>query len=97
DILLRRYGRLEFLVHRSIKSRRALLGNKFHHPMNLIIRNEHALCSNETRSARRQIKHIPLPEQAIGSVFIQNHAAVDLGSDLKCDPAWNISLDHAGD
>src|SRR5436190_2661026 len=65
--------------------------------MNLIIRNKNALCTNETRSTRRQIEHVALSEQSIGSVFIQDHATVDLGGDLKCDPARNICLDHAGD
>src|SRR5438270_7257587 len=65
--------------------------------MNFIVRYEHALCANETRSARRQIKHVALPEQTIGSVLIEDDTTVDLRGDLECDSRGNVRLDYASD
>src|SRR5438105_4913323 len=65
--------------------------------MNFIVRYEHALCANETRSARRQIKHVALPEQTIGSVLIEDDTTVDLRGDLECDSRGNVRLDYARD
>src|SRR6266566_9107006 len=65
--------------------------------MNFIVRDEHALCTNETRSARRQIKHVALPEQTIGSVLVKDDATVDLRGDLECDSGRNVRLYYAGD
>ena len=84
-------------MHGGIERGRTLRGNKFNQTSDLLIRHEHALCANEPRSARRQIKHVALAEQPVGAVFIQNHAAVDLRSDLKRNPARNVRLDHPGD
>src|SRR5205814_10262566 len=73
-----RRGGLKLLVHGCIKCRGTLSRNEFHQPMNFIVGYEHALRTNETRSARRQIKHVALTEQTLGYVFMKNDAAVDL-------------------
>src|SRR6266487_5286789 len=65
--------------------------------MNFIISHKPALRADETRSARREVKHVPLPEQTIGSVFIEDYATVDLGGDLERNSTWDIRFDHAGD
>src|SRR6266542_5295984 len=65
--------------------------------MNFIISYKHPLRTNKTRSARRQIKHVALPEQTIGSVFIEDYATVNLRGNLECDSAGNVRFDHAGD
>src|SRR5437762_4303000 len=65
--------------------------------MNFIVRYEHALRTNETRSTRRQIKHVALSEQTIGSVLVEDDATVDLRGDLECDSRGNVRLDYAGD
>src|SRR6516162_6311538 len=84
---------LQFLMHFHVKSGRALSRNEFHQAMNFIVRYEYALCANKTRSARRQIQHVPLPKQAIGSVLIKDNATVDLRGDLKSDSGRNVRLD----
>src|SRR5262249_56682907 len=84
-------------MHCRVKSGRALRRNKFHETMNLLVRYQHALRTNQTRSARRQIKHIALAKQTIGSVFIENDPTVDLGGHLECDSARDIRFDYAGD
>src|SRR5882724_13168686 len=65
--------------------------------MNLNVRYEHPLRANKTRSARRQIKHVALPKQTIGSVLIKDNATVDLRRDLECDSGGNVRLDYTGD
>src|SRR6266478_10122395 len=65
--------------------------------MNFIISYKHALRTNKTRSARREVKHVALAEQTIGSVLIKNDATVNLRGDLECDSAGNVRFDHAGD
>src|SRR6476620_12753881 len=45
---LRRAGGLEFLMHRRIKRRRALLRNKLNDRVNLIISDEHPLRTDES-------------------------------------------------
>src|SRR5438874_8692206 len=64
--------------------------------MNFFIRYEHALRTNKTRGARRQIKHVALSEQTIRAVLIQDHSTVDFGSDLERDSTRNIRFDYAG-
>src|SRR4030095_5221262 len=59
---LRRITGLELLMHGRIKCRRTLFRNKFYESMNLIIGYENALCADESRSARRQIKHVAVTE-----------------------------------
>jgi len=44
---------------------------KFNQAANFIIGHEHALCANQSRSARREIKLSPWPKQSIGAVFIE--------------------------
>src|SRR5438874_9061239 len=73
---------LQFLLHLRIKSGRALRGNEFNEPTNFIVGYEHALGANEPRSARREVEHVPLPEQTFGTVFVKNEALVDLGCNL---------------
>src|SRR6478735_5697640 len=97
DFFLWRASGLEFLMHGGIKCRRALFRNKFNDRVNLVISDEHALCTDEPRSARRQIKHVALPEQTVGAVLIKNDAAVDLARDLERDAAWNIRFDNPSD
>src|ERR1700758_5147026 len=65
--------------------------------MYLIISYEDTLRADEKRSARWQIKHVALPEQTLGAVFIKNDAAVDLARDLEGDATRDIRFDHAGD
>ena len=65
--------------------------------MNFIIRYEHALCANKTRSARREIEHVALSEQTIRAIFIENHPAIDLGRDLERNSTGNVRLDYSGD
>src|SRR6266436_6786670 len=65
--------------------------------MNFVVRYEDALRTNKTRSARREIKHVALPEQTIGSVLIEDDATVDLRGDLECNSGGNVRLDYAGD
>src|SRR5882724_12626839 len=65
--------------------------------MNLIVSHEHPLRTNQTRSARREIKHVALPKQTIRSVLIEDNATVDLRRDLECDSGRNVRLDYAGD
>src|SRR6266513_2954419 len=65
--------------------------------MNFIVRYEYALRAYETRSARRKIKHVPLTEQTIGAVFIENDATVDFRCNLKRDAARNVRFDYARD
>src|SRR5437773_12452116 len=84
-------------MHLRVKSGRALCRNEFHQAMNLIVRYEHALRANKTRSARRQIKHVALSEQTIRSVLIEDNATVDLRGDLECDSGRNVRLNYAGD
>src|SRR6266436_5583825 len=61
--------RLKFLMHFRVESGWALCRNEFHQAMNFIVRYEHTLRANKTRSARRQIQHVALPEQTIRSVL----------------------------
>src|SRR5438552_11794817 len=84
-------------MHFRVKSGRALLRDELHQAMNFIVRYEHALRANKTRSARRQIKHVALPKQTICSVLIEDNATVDLRRDLECDSGRNVRLDYAGD
>src|SRR3954463_14395911 len=43
-----RTDRLEFLMHRRVKGRRALFRNEFNDRVNLIISDEHPLCTDES-------------------------------------------------
>ena len=83
-------------MHGHIESGWALRGNKFNEVTNLVVGHKHTLSSNETRSARRQVKHITLAEQTVGAVFVENHSTVDLRCNLECNPARNVRFDHAG-
>src|SRR5207247_2498887 len=97
DLFRWRARGLQFFVHRRVERGRTLRGNKFNQAANFIIGYEHALRADQSRSARREIKHVALAKQSIGAVFIENNATVDLARDLKRDPARNVRLDHAGD
>ena len=38
----------------------------------------------------------PLPEQTVGSVFVENHLTVDFGGDLECSLARSFRCDDIG-
>ncbi len=65
--------------------------------MNFFVCHQHALGTDETRSARREIQHVALPEQTFRTVFIENDATVDFARDLERDAAGNIRFNHTRD
>ena len=65
--------------------------------MHFIVGDKRAMDARRIPSSRREIEHVTLSEQSLGSHLVKDGARVDLGRHLKGHARRNIGLDQAGD
>ena len=47
--------------------------------------------------SRREVQHVAVAEQPVGTAFVQHHSAVCFAGDLERDPCRKVGLDESGD
>ena len=67
------------------------------HALRFVLGNERALEPDGVREVLGQVEHVPVSEELLGAVRVENRARVGLGRHLESEPAREIRLDQPRD
>ena len=65
--------------------------------MNLMIRHKRTVHAHRQRGSRRQIQHVTVPEQVLGTHLIKNCPRVDFSRHLEGNTRRDVRFDQARD
>src|SRR5579864_9172513 len=85
---------LEDLLH---VARAALRFPEVDHGLDLGVAHEGALDARRLARVDRLVEHVAAAEQLLRSARVEDHAAVDLGTDRESDAGRDVGLDEPGD
>src|SRR3989440_7914552 len=85
---------LEDLFH---ISRRSLRLPEVDHALHLWVAHEGALDARRFACIDGLVEHVAPAQKLLSARPVEDHTAVDLRSDRKCDARWDVGLDQAGD
>src|SRR5690606_15942161 len=67
------------------------------HLVHLVVVDKGPVNPDRDTGAGRQIEHVPVAEELVGTPLVENGPGVDLGGHLEGDAGGHIGLDQAGD
>ena len=63
----------------------------------LFVRNEGAVHAHRYAAAGRQVQHVAMAEQLLGTALVEDRTGIDLGRHLETDACRDVGLDQPGD